>query len=97
MSGGSWDYVYGTFDEVADRLHREKDPMRRALGRRISLISKALHDIEWNDSGDGADEKTSIARALGKEGKIDVLNLLKEDAENAKNALSDFLKSMGNK
>jgi hypothetical protein len=49
---GSWDYVTHKFDDVADRLKSEKDPLRRLMGQRVSLLAKALHDIEWVDSCD---------------------------------------------
>jgi hypothetical protein len=52
MSGGSWDYITHRIDELADRLQSEKDPLRRLMGQRVSLLAKAIHDIEWVDSGD---------------------------------------------
>ena len=55
MSGGSWDYITFRIDEVADRLKGEKDPLRRLLGERVSLLAKVMHDIEWVDSGDKSD------------------------------------------
>jgi hypothetical protein len=59
MSGGSWDYCHSHIEDVADRLCCEADPRRRALGKRLHLFARALHDIEWADSGDygpGAEE-----------------------------------------
>ena len=80
MSGGSWDYAYCKISEVSDRLRCEKDPLRRALGEKMRQYSEALHDIEWNDSGDGADESKSIKIALGKEYKELTLAEIKKDA-----------------
>lgn len=67
MSGGSWDYVYGRFEDVASRLLGSDCPHRRALGRRVMLFSEALHDIEWVDSCDHSpgDEIEAIRKALG--------------------------------
>jgi len=52
MSGGSWEYEYARLEDLAQRLGDQRAAKRRALGRHISLIAKALHDIEWVDSGD---------------------------------------------
>jgi hypothetical protein len=57
MSGGSWDYAFNRFDDVADRLAEESDPLRRLMAKRVALLAKALHDIEWIDSGDYSDGK----------------------------------------
>lgn len=86
MSGGSWDYVYYKVEEAAERLQSEKCPHRRVLGDRLKLYAKALHDIEWVDSGDKVrgDEMEAIYRALGDGGhSVDMMALgkLKEDAE----------------
>ena len=55
MSGGSWDYFCYSLDEIAGRLKDEKATIRRAFGDHLELCSKALHDIEWVDSGDYGD------------------------------------------
>ena len=67
MSGGSWDYEYMRIEELADRLHAEKCLLRRALADRLRLLSKAMHDIEWVDSGDFAkgEELPAIKSFLG--------------------------------
>ena len=51
MSGGSWDYVCYKIDEAADNLIHERCPERRALGHLMHKVGKAMHDIEWVDSG----------------------------------------------
>ena len=70
MSGGSWDYVYWKVEEAAERLQGENCPHRRVLGDRLKLYAKALHDIEWVDSGDlgKGDEMEAIKAALGQWG-----------------------------
>ena len=67
MSGGEWDYVYGKFYDVAVRLAESKSPLRRALGNHIELIAKAMHDIEWVDSGDTepGSEREAIEAVFG--------------------------------
>lgn len=68
MSGGSWDYVYEKFESIGTALNGSKDPKRRALGKKIILIAKALHDIEWVDSGDYAEgrEYEAIDKVVSK-------------------------------
>jgi hypothetical protein len=89
VSGGSWDYVYNKFDETAARLLNSKDPLRRALGLRISYIANAMHDIEWVDSGDYGEGKEieAIRKALGKNARSEVLKLVIINAENMKRDL----------
>jgi hypothetical protein len=67
MSGGSWNYVSNTFEDVAKELMSSEAPERVALGQIILPIADALHAIEWADSGDCAagSEKEAILKALG--------------------------------
>ena len=83
MSGGSWDYVFYKFDDVAEKLLAEQSPARRSLGKQIQLIAKALHDIEWVDSGDygEGDDEAAIDAALGENAKQIVLSELVVGAE----------------
>lgn len=60
MSGGSWDYVYIKFDDVASNLMDSECPQRKKLGRLVDKVAAAMKAIEWNDSGDGADEEAAI-------------------------------------
>src|SRR4051812_45284972 len=65
MSGSSWDYAYKKFEEVAERLAAERDPLRVALGRHLKLVARALHDIEWVDSCDyGVGAEAEAIRAV---------------------------------
>ena len=52
MSGGSWDYAFYKFEDVAVRLTEQKCPSRRALGEHLFKIADAMKAIEWVDSGD---------------------------------------------
>lgn len=84
MSGGSWDYVHYKFEEVAERLlDYRQSSSRRALGKHVELIAKALRAIEWVDSGDsgvGAEED-AIQAALGINAKQIVLGELVSGVE----------------
>lgn len=67
MSGGSWDYAYTKLEPIIDRLAKEEDPRRRALGSILAQIKHALHDIEWADSGDysHSQAEAALTAALG--------------------------------
>lgn len=60
MSGGSMDYLSY---KLLDASFRENTPERRALRAHLKLVSEALHLIEWNDSGDGANGEAEAIRA----------------------------------
>lgn len=96
MSGGSWDYVCYKFEDVAERLLTEQSPARRALGNQIALIAKALHDIEWVDSGDygRGDDDAAIQAALGANSKKLVLAELVSGAEGAINKFLSELEKL---
>jgi len=75
MSGGSYDYLCYKMEEAVESLINDKNPLRRAFGKKLQLFATAMHDIEWVDSDDyglGDDEK-AIKLALGDES--DVLTL----------------------
>ena len=93
MSGGSWDYVYRHIQDAADRLQNEKCPYRRALGKRLSLMAKALHDIEWVDSYDMShpDEMPAIHAALGESPDEAALAELVSDARKLRDDLAGML------
>lgn len=53
MSGGSYDYLYGKIDDMADSLRRQDlEPRRAAFAKLLKLVADACHDIEWVDSCD---------------------------------------------
>ena len=83
MSGGSWDYVYRHFEETSDRLGRDADPLRRALGERVALMAAAMRAVEWRDSGDTSEDAEEIRAALGDSADADVLRFLTADARRA--------------
>ena len=93
MSGGSWDYLCFKVDEAADRLVNSKDPLRKAFGIHLDLVAKALHDIEWVDSGDTSpgDERKAILNVIRKE---DELAVLVEEATKIRDRLDELLKEI---
>lgn len=77
MSGGSWNYFYSRMEEVAERLENQKCIHRRLMGKQMGLMAKAMHDIEWVDSGDygPGDELPAIMSCIDNfdEKKIELL------------------------
>jgi hypothetical protein len=65
MSGGSMNYIYSKLEYEAN--FRQDTPERRAFAKHVELVIKALHDIEWVDSGDYrlGDENAAIRACLG--------------------------------
>jgi len=50
MSGGSMNYLYSKLEYDAN--FPQDTPERKAFAKHLKLVAKALHDIEWVDSGD---------------------------------------------
>jgi len=67
MSGGSMNYLYSKLEY--DATFREDTPERKAFAKHLRLVAKALHDIEWVDSGDyGKGQESEAIRACLSEG-----------------------------
>lgn len=71
MSGGSMNYLYSKIEYEAN--FRQDTPERRAFAKHLDLVIKALHDIEWVDSGDygPGDENAAIRACLGDAAMLD--------------------------
>lgn len=94
MSGGSYDYAYNKAEDMADSLcSKTNSPLRRAFGRHLNLVAKAMHDIEWVDSGDygTGDENDAIAKVLVDPKRLQ-LEILKQDAEDLIKQLQTLIK-----
>ena len=65
MRGGSMNYIYSRLEYGA--TFTADTPERRAFAKHLKLVVKALHDIEWVDSGDygPGDENEAIRACLG--------------------------------
>ena len=77
MSGGSWQYVFSTFKDVADKLQQSESLKRRLLGKLINEISIAMYAVEWEDSGDSSDSEEAITKVL----KMRYSDIVKSDIE----------------
>ncbi len=84
MSGGSMNYLYSKLDY--DATFHTNTPERRAFKEHLVKVSKALHDIEWVDSGDyrTGDENAAIRACLSPE------QLLESVIEQAEEALTNL-------
>jgi hypothetical protein len=84
MSGGSMNYLYSKLDY--DATFHTNTPERRAFKEHLVKVAKALHDIEWVDSGDyrTGDENAAIRACLSSE------QLLESVIEQAKEALTNL-------
>jgi len=82
MSGGSMNYLYG---KVLDAEFAKDTPARKAFGKHLKLVAKALRAIEWNDSGDGDDSEDEAIRACLS--RADVLDAAIQEAHEAAKAL----------
>jgi hypothetical protein len=80
MSGGSYDYVYYKIAEI--KIRGTRNNKRRLLFQNLlTFVAKAMHDIEWVDSGDFSDGDENKA--------IDaVFRFLEGDAETKWKALA---------
>jgi hypothetical protein len=61
MSGGSMGYLYYKVAEASFDDH--KTPERRAFRAHLQKVAAALKAIEWNDSGDGAENEEELILA----------------------------------
>jgi hypothetical protein len=66
VSGGSYDYAFRGVERMAYEVLRrgKSSPLRAAFAAHLELVAQAMHDIEWEDSGDGADWETSVRAVL---------------------------------
>jgi hypothetical protein len=69
MSGGSYNYAYGSVEDLAEEI-RPTTPLRKAFKTHLRKVAQACHDIEWVDSYDCSPghEDEAIRACLGKDG-----------------------------
>lgn len=90
MSGGSMDYLSCKVEEAN---FYETTPERKAFKKHLKKVAEALHRIEWNDSGDGADNEAGSIRACLD--KTAVLSVAIEQAKEAAKELNAELERVG--
>lgn len=83
MSGGSMNYLYSQVQHAEFPL---TTPERRAFAKHLKLVAKALHDIEWVDSGDyGPGDETESIRTC-----VSEATALESAIEHAHEALKEL-------
>lgn len=91
MSGGSMDYLsYRVMDVATELCCKNQNPLRRGFGAKLILIAKALHAIEWVDSGDTTEDSEAIRIALGDDAENLEFEVLLEDARALLVLLEDY-------
>lgn len=71
MSGGHYEYAYMKLEDFADQLELEggcpgycaSPEVREKFRELVKLVARAMHAIEWNDSGDGNPNEEKLIRA----------------------------------
>lgn len=87
MSGGSMGYLYSRIEEA---YFHQTTPERKALKAHLYKLARALRAVEWNDSGDGADDESQLIReALGDTA------ILEATVQQAKEAHKDLTEALG--
>lgn len=66
MSGGSMNYLYSRLEWEGIDSIEQSTPERKAFVAHLRKVARALHDIEWVDSGDygPGDEVAAIMEVL---------------------------------
>ena len=67
MSGGSMNYLSY---QVEDATFRDNTQLRKAFRVHLRKVAEAMHKIEWNDSGDGAEGEDESIRACVGDGAV---------------------------
>ena len=94
MSGGSLDYIYYKVDEAADSIDsRTENPLYRAFAEHLRMVSVALHDVEWEFSGDYGEGEAEemVKKVLGDSADKKAMDILKTDAEELIKRIEKFV------
>jgi hypothetical protein len=97
MSGGRYDYAYCKIEDFAFRIKTHGtgcDLERKAFQKLLHKVSQAMKDIEWEDSGDGADTLKSISACFdGKQLRTELLIVATADAKDIHERLGKLLEA----
>jgi len=79
MSGGAYEYLCFKLEDVASRVKGNNDhpAIRRRISEYLKCLGNIMHEVEWEDSGDGGDwiKVRKELRAIEKLGKLDEVKL----------------------
>lgn len=98
MSGGRYDYAFCKVDDFASRMKTHGtgcDLERKAFHKLLVKVQQAMRDIEWEDSGDGADCAKSIRACFSDaQFKLELLSAATEEAKEIHSKLGEILDSL---
>jgi len=96
MSGGNYQYAYSNLEHnfLYEFQKQANTPQRKAFARHLEKVIKAMHDIEWVDSGDygSGDENPAIMECVT---RTDVVSAAVEDAKETIKQLESVIESFG--
>jgi hypothetical protein len=96
VSGGSYDYAYSNLEyKFIDEFRKNANtPQRKAFLKHMEKVTKAMHDIEWVDSGDygPCDENDAIMACIS---KSDVVETAVADAQETIKSLGKIIEQFG--
>lgn len=92
MSSTDWNYACRKFHEAGDLLCNEKDPLRKALGKKVNELAEVMKLIEKVDEGDASspEDADAIKAFLGESVNQEVLAVLTEDAKTLIKQLQEY-------
>ena len=96
MSGGSLNYISCKVEDIAETIEgrRPRNYRLRAFAAHLKKVATALHDIEWDFSGDsslGEEEIKNIDEIIGPRAEIDCAI---EDAKRIRDDLDTLIKKV---
>lgn len=82
MSGGHYDYAYTRVQDMAVALigRGDSSALLRAFGEHLLKVAKAMRDVEWEHSGDGADWQASVRAVLAPGAELEAATKRLRDA-----------------
>lgn len=84
MSGGAYQYAYSCVADVADEICRRHatSALHLAFAAHLRMVARAMRDIEWEDSGDGAPSvEASIRLVLAPGAELDAAVAVAREAQ----------------
>ena len=94
MSGGFYEYAdYKLRSFIREFAAEANTPLRKAFLAHLTDVAKAIHDIEWVDSGDygPGDEDEAIKKVLGPHWKEITLEVVLKQIELTREQLKELL------
>lgn len=84
MSGGAYQYAYAQVCDMADAIcqRHARSALHLAFAAHLRMVARAMRDIEWEDSGDGAPSmEASIRLVLAPSAELDASVAVAREAQ----------------